>query len=97
MNEVVWIWEKDDYGARLRYKDGPLTATLVTFIPGKVRMVQATCNPSDKLPKLVFKLRAVYNLSKDTYDKNAAYNVMQWILSPPEAQPAKDLAIRGKE
>lgn len=57
----------------------------------------SACNPSDKLPKLTFTLRAVYNFSKDNYDKNAAYNVMKWILSPPEAQAANDLAMRRKK
>jgi hypothetical protein len=116
MNEMVWVCDKQDYLAKLRYKNGPLTvslfsrssptrlykcrcpqATIATFIPGKVRIVQATCNPSDKLPRLTLTLRAIYNLGHDNYNKNSAYDVMKWILTPPEAQLDKELAIRGKK
>ncbi|KAL1957302.1 hypothetical protein VTO42DRAFT_6210 [Malbranchea cinnamomea] len=100
MNEVLWLLEKQEYRARLRYRDGPLTATIVTFIPGKVRVVvrvvQATCTPSQKLPVLRLTLRAIYTMGHDTYNKNTAYEVIQWILSPPEARVAKELAMRGK-
>ncbi|KJF61017.1 uncharacterized protein CIMG_04666 [Coccidioides immitis RS] len=97
LNEMIWICEKQEYRAKLRYKGGLLTATIVTFIPGNVRIIQVTCNPSDKLPKLIFTLRAIYNFGKDNYDKSTAYDVMKWILSPPEAPPAKELAMRGKK
>ncbi|PGG98388.1 hypothetical protein AJ80_09538 [Polytolypa hystricis UAMH7299] len=98
MNEMVWLPEKDRYTAKPIYKEGFLTnpkATVVTFICGKVRIVRATCDPSEKYPMLTFTLRAIYNLGKENYDKEVAFDVLKWILSPPE--PAKELAMGGKE
>ncbi|KAK2810933.1 hypothetical protein FQN50_002524 [Emmonsiellopsis sp. PD_5] len=100
MNEMVWIPKEDDHRARMRYKEGLLTVTTVTFIPRKVRVVQATCRPSDPLPTLSLTLRAIYTLAADTFYKNTAFEVLQWILSPPDAPPpAKELemAIRSKK
>ena len=70
-------------------------ATIVTYVPGKVRLVQANCDPSDEHAKLIFTLRAEYNLNRDNYDKKAAYSVMKWILIPPE--PARGLPVRCKK
>ncbi|KAK2757190.1 hypothetical protein FQN54_004704 [Arachnomyces sp. PD_36] len=100
MNEMVWIPKENNYRARMRYKGGLLTVTTVTFIPGKVRVVQATCRPSDPLPTLTLTLRAIYTLGTDTYNKNTAFEVLQWILSPPDAPPpANELEtpIRSKK
>lgn len=73
----------------------PLKVTVVTFTCAKVRVVQATCDPSEKYPTLAVTLRAIYNLGHDNYDKTVAFDVMKWILTPPE--PAKQLAVRGKK
>lgn len=70
-------------------------ATVVTFICGKVRIVQATCNPSEKYPTLNLTLRAIYNLGAENYDQKVAFDILKWILSPPE--PARELAVRGKK
>ncbi|OJD10851.1 hypothetical protein ACJ73_09676 [Blastomyces percursus] len=50
----------------------PAKATVVTFIYGKVRIVQATCNPSEAHPTLNLMLRAIYSLGRDNYDKKVA-------------------------
>lgn len=72
----------------------PVKATVVTFIYGKVRIVQATCNPSETYPTLSLTLRAICSLGKDNYNKKVAFNVLKWIFCPSE--PAKELAMRGK-
>ncbi|KKZ60868.1 hypothetical protein EMCG_04459 [[Emmonsia] crescens] len=90
---LVYRDETDKYRRTLRYKEGLLTVTVVTFCCKKVRVVQGTCNPSEKHTTLAITLRAVYNLSHDNYDKTAAFDAMKWILTPPE--PAKQLLVRG--
>ncbi|KAK2764380.1 hypothetical protein FQN54_009074 [Arachnomyces sp. PD_36] len=92
MHETVWLPEKNRYNAKLIYKEGLLMATVVTFICAKVRIVQATLNPSERYPTLTFTLKAIYNLGKDNYDKEIAFDVLKWILSPP--RPAKEVAVR---
>lgn len=61
-------------------------ATVVTFTRGKVRIVQATIRPSEKHPTLDLNLRAKYTLTKAGYDKNVAFDVLKWILDPPQAE-----------
>ncbi|KAF3480568.1 uncharacterized protein GIQ15_05915 [Arthroderma uncinatum] len=98
MNEMIWNCETYRYRARPRYKEGILTtvkATVATFICGEVRIVQATLNPSEPYPTLAFTLRAVIKLNKENYSKEAAYEVLKWILCPPEAP--KVLATREKK
>ncbi|KMU92718.1 hypothetical protein CIHG_10504 [Coccidioides immitis H538.4] len=73
----------------------PAKATIVTFVYGKVRIVQATCDPSETNPMFTLTLRAVYDLGKDNYDRKVAFDILKWIFCPPE--PAKELAIRGKQ
>ncbi|KKZ63309.1 hypothetical protein EMCG_00292 [[Emmonsia] crescens] len=68
-------------------------ATIVTFMVGKVRVVQATCDPSNQYPTLTCALRGVYNLSMSCYDKSSVHNIVKWILCPPE--PARGLPLRG--
>ncbi|KAL2388186.1 hypothetical protein RJ035_003510 [Blastomyces gilchristii] len=94
MNEMVWLSEENRYMAKPIYKEGFLAATIVTFIYGKVRIVQATCDPSETNPMLTLTLRAVYDLGKDNYDRKVAFDILKWIFCPPE--PAKELAIRRK-
>ncbi|KKZ61653.1 hypothetical protein EMCG_03838 [[Emmonsia] crescens] len=94
MNEMVWLPEEDRYMPKPIYKEGFLVATIVTFVYGKVRIVQATCNPLEMYPVLTLTLRAIYNLSKDNYDKKVAFDILKWIFCPPK--PAKGLTIRGK-
>ncbi|EGE01021.1 hypothetical protein TEQG_00075 [Trichophyton equinum CBS 127.97] len=86
MNEMVWSSEKNRYTSKPRYKGGLLTATVVTFTRGKVRVVQATIRPSEKHPTLDLNLRAKYTLTKAGYDKNVAFDVLKWILDPPQAE-----------
>ncbi|KMP07296.1 hypothetical protein CIRG_06977 [Coccidioides immitis RMSCC 2394] len=95
MNEMVWLPEENRYMAKLIYKEGFLMATVVTFVHGKVRIIQASCNPSETYPTLTLTLRAIYKLGEDNYDKEVAFDVLKWILSPPE--PAKQLSMRGKK
>ncbi|OAT05244.1 hypothetical protein BDBG_01667 [Blastomyces gilchristii SLH14081] len=93
MNEVRWDPSKSKYTEpELIYSGGPLVmdatltfflATVVTFIPGKVRVVQATCDPSNASTSLTFALRAFYNLSMSCYDKTTAQKVLKWVLCPP--------------
>ncbi|EGC46799.1 conserved hypothetical protein [Histoplasma capsulatum var. duboisii H88] len=94
MNEMVWLPEENRYMPKPIYKEGFLVATIVTFVYGKVRIVQATCDPSERNPTLTLTLRAVYNLGKDNYDKRVAFDILKWIFCPPE--PARELAISGK-
>ncbi|KAK2865469.1 hypothetical protein FQN49_003536 [Arthroderma sp. PD_2] len=95
MNEMIWNPDRERYKARPRYKGGLLTATVVTFICGQVRIVQATLNPSETYPTFSYTLRTMYNLNHDNYDKEAAYDVLKWILSPPDAP--MELAVREKK
>ncbi|EGC46684.1 conserved hypothetical protein [Histoplasma capsulatum var. duboisii H88] len=93
MNEIRWDPSEYKYmEPELIYSGGPLImdttltfllATVVTFIPGKVRVVQATCDPSNASTSLTFVLRAFYNLSMSCYDKTTAQKVLKWILCPP--------------
>ncbi|EEH47677.1 uncharacterized protein PADG_03761 [Paracoccidioides brasiliensis Pb18] len=93
MNEVRWDPSKSKYTEpELIYSGGPLImdatltfflATVVAFIPSKVRVVQATCDPSNASTSLTFALRALYNLSMSCYDKTTAQKVLKWIFCPP--------------
>ncbi|GBF60807.1 hypothetical protein TMEN_3262 [Trichophyton mentagrophytes] len=83
MHDMVWNPRVEKYKPILRYKEGFLTATVVTFIYGQVRVVQASIKPSETYPTITFTLRAIYDLNED-YDKEVAYTVLQWILSPPK-------------
>ncbi|OJD15176.1 hypothetical protein AJ78_04539 [Emergomyces pasteurianus Ep9510] len=82
MNQMVWLPEEHWYMAKPKYKEGSLTATVVTFVKGKVRVVQAACNPSETHPTLTLTLSATYNLGKDNYDKKVAFDILKWIFSP---------------
>ncbi|QVM07123.1 hypothetical protein D8B26_001827 [Coccidioides posadasii str. Silveira] len=87
MNKMVWLPDKDRYTAKPRYQGGLLTATIVTFTHGKVRIVQASIKPSEKHPTLNLILRAIYTLNNANYDKKVAFDVLKWILDPPQAEP----------
>ncbi|KAK2808589.1 hypothetical protein FQN50_004621 [Emmonsiellopsis sp. PD_5] len=77
MNEIPWDYKNHRDGKPvLRYQGGSLTATVVTFLVGKVRVVQATCNPSEKLPTLVFTLRGLYDLSMSCYNKDTVCGIV---------------------
>ncbi|KAM5434762.1 hypothetical protein MferCBS31731_006534 [Microsporum ferrugineum] len=84
MNVMTWDPDRKRYKAKSRYRGGILTATIVTCICAQVRIVQATLNPSEKYPTLTYTLRAIYDLNKKNYDKEAAFTAVQWILSPPD-------------
>ncbi|PGH07908.1 hypothetical protein AJ79_06116 [Helicocarpus griseus UAMH5409] len=90
MNEIPWDYE-DHRGGKpvLRYQGGSLTATVVTFLVGKVRVVQATCNPSEKLPTLTFTLRGLYDLRMSCYNKDTVCEIVKWILCPSDPQPVE--------
>ncbi|OJD12104.1 hypothetical protein AJ78_07253 [Emergomyces pasteurianus Ep9510] len=93
MNEVRWDPRKHEYmQPKLTYRDGPLTATIVTFMVGKVRVVQATCDPSNPYPTLTCTLRGLYNLSMSCYDKSSVHKIVKWILCPPELAGGVPLA-----
>ncbi|KGM92094.1 uncharacterized protein PADG_11624 [Paracoccidioides brasiliensis Pb18] len=77
MNEMVWLPEEDWYMLKLIYKEDFLTATVVTFICGKVRIVQVTCSPSEKYPTLTLTLRAMDSLGENHYDKEVAFDVLK--------------------
>ncbi|KAK2801735.1 hypothetical protein FQN50_007650 [Emmonsiellopsis sp. PD_5] len=88
MNEIPWDCENYRDGKPvLRYQDGSLTATVITFLTSKVRVVQATCNPSKKLPTLTFTLRGLYDLDISCYNKDTAREIVKWILCPAGPQP----------
>ncbi|OJD27701.1 hypothetical protein ACJ73_00911 [Blastomyces percursus] len=96
MNEVRWDPRKHEYmQPKLTYRDGPLTATIVTFMVGKVRVVQATCDPSNPYPTLTCTLRGLYNLSMSCYDKSSVHKIVKWILCPPEL--AGGVPLRGRK
>ncbi|EFR02167.1 hypothetical protein MGYG_05170 [Nannizzia gypsea CBS 118893] len=86
MNEMVWLSDKGRYKGKPRYKGGLLTATMVTFICGKVRIIQATIKPSEKHPTLNVNLRAKYILNNANYDKNVGFDVLKWLCDPPQAE-----------
>ncbi|PGG97181.1 hypothetical protein AJ79_09318 [Helicocarpus griseus UAMH5409] len=96
MNEIRWDLRKHKYmQPRLTYQDGTLTATIVTFMVGKVRVVQATCDPSNRYPTLTCTLRGLYNLSMSCYDKSSVHKIVKWILCPPKL--AWEVPLRGKK
>ncbi|KGQ01671.1 hypothetical protein PAAG_11664 [Paracoccidioides lutzii Pb01] len=70
-------------------------ATVVSFMVGKVRVVQATCDPSNQNPTLPCTLRGSYDLSMSCYNKSSVRDIVKWILCPPEL--AQGLPLRGKE
>lgn len=65
-----------------------LSATIISFNDENVRVVQATCDPSNPLPTLTFSVRALYTLSMSCFDKTALQDVVRWAVCPPD--PAKD-------
>ncbi|WEW61235.1 hypothetical protein PRK78_006725 [Emydomyces testavorans] len=96
MNEVRWDpWKHEYKQPKLTYQGGPLTATIVTFMVGKVRVVQATCDPSNQYPTLTCTLRGLYDLSMSSYDKSSVHKIVKWILCSPE--PARGLSLRGRK
>ncbi|OJD26563.1 hypothetical protein ACJ73_02053 [Blastomyces percursus] len=74
------------------YKGGSLTATIVTTMAGKVRVVQASCNPADEYPTLTYTLHGFWDLSMSTYNKTTAQKVVKWLLCPPD--PAQTIPLR---
>ncbi|PGH29714.1 hypothetical protein GX50_07528 [[Emmonsia] crescens] len=95
MNESRWDCYQERYlKPELKYKGGLLTATIINFMDGKVRVVQATCNPSEEHPILTFTLRGLYELDLFHYDKAIVQKVVKWIMSPPN--PVYTLSLRVK-
>ncbi|EFR04550.1 hypothetical protein MGYG_07555 [Nannizzia gypsea CBS 118893] len=84
MNEMTWNSRIEKYKPTFRYKEGFLMATVMTFMYGKVRVIQASLKPSETYPVLTFTLRGIYDLNAEKYDKEVAYTLIQWILSPPK-------------
>ncbi|KMQ46341.1 hypothetical protein HL42_2983 [Trichophyton rubrum] len=84
LHDMIWNPRVEKYKPILRYKEGFLTATVVTFIHRQVRVVQASIKPSETYPTITFTLRAIYDLNAEKYDQEVAYTVLQWILSPPK-------------
>ncbi|KAK2812010.1 hypothetical protein FQN50_001718 [Emmonsiellopsis sp. PD_5] len=80
---------------RLTYQHGKLTATIITFMIGKVRVVQATCNPSDQNPTMTCTLRGSYDLRMSCYNKSSVHEIVKWILCPPG--PSQGLSLRPKK
>lgn len=71
----------------------------MTFCPSRVRVVQAMCNPADPLTKLTFRLMVDDVLSTENYQKETAYKVLKWILSPPglkQPEEAKNLSAHNE-
>ncbi|PGG95610.1 hypothetical protein AJ80_09930 [Polytolypa hystricis UAMH7299] len=107
MNEVWDSRERKYIQPKLTYQGGPLTvrfcfplfppssATIITFMVGKVRVVQATCDPSNKYPTLTCTLRGQYNLSMSCYNKSSVHEIVKWILCPPEPAQVFPL-LRGR-
>ncbi|KAK2735782.1 hypothetical protein FQN57_001120 [Myotisia sp. PD_48] len=97
-NQMVHMRENDRmnrYDTTFRYPGGVLAATIVTFIIGKVRVVQATCDPSKEQPSLVFTLRALSDFKLSCYDKITAKKIVKWVLCPPN--PPQALSMRSKK
>ncbi|OJD27004.1 hypothetical protein ACJ73_01601 [Blastomyces percursus] len=76
---------------------GHKTATVVTFLPGKVRVVQAICNPSEKFPVLTFTLRGLYDLDMSCYNKDTARGIIKWILCPADPHPVETKTLPLRE
>ncbi|KAK2810621.1 hypothetical protein FQN50_002878 [Emmonsiellopsis sp. PD_5] len=96
MNEIKWDpWGHKFLPAQLTYKDGILTATIVTFLIGKVRVVQASCDPSQEHPEFKIALKGVYDLSLSCYNKAVFHEVVKWLLCPPD--PARELPLRSRK
>ncbi|EFW14782.1 conserved hypothetical protein [Coccidioides posadasii str. Silveira] len=99
MNEMVYLPESQTHGARLRYKDGLLIVSLFSLSfpsPSLLLLFIFYFLSCMSLPKLIFTLRAIYDLSRDNYDKNTVYTVMEWIRSPPRPQSTKLLQSTDK-
>ncbi|KAK2791256.1 hypothetical protein FQN52_004932 [Onygenales sp. PD_12] len=95
MNEIKWDPSGHEFlPAKLTYKDGILTATIVTFLIGKVRVVQASCDPSQEHPELKISLKGVYDLSLSRYNKAMFHEIVKWLLCPPD--PARELPLRSR-
>ncbi|EFW17716.1 hypothetical protein D8B26_004926 [Coccidioides posadasii str. Silveira] len=92
MNKLDWVHSKNKYLPTLTYQDGLSTATMVTFLNGKVRVVQASCDPSQEYPKLNIALRAVHDLKMSCYNKAVFHEIVKWILCPP--YPPRELPLR---
>ncbi|OJD23001.1 hypothetical protein ACJ73_05648 [Blastomyces percursus] len=92
MNRLDYVREKNKYLPILTYQDGLLTATVVTFATGKVRVVQASCDPSQEYPKLNIALRAVHDLKMSCYNKDVLHEIVKWILCSPD--PPRELPLR---
>ncbi|KAK2754055.1 hypothetical protein FQN54_007224 [Arachnomyces sp. PD_36] len=85
MNEIVWLPEEERHVLKVIYKEGTLTATVLTFVHRKVRIVEATFDPSEANPTFTLNLRAVYSLNKEYYDKQIAFDVLKWMFCRPES------------
>ncbi|PGH00378.1 hypothetical protein AJ79_08230 [Helicocarpus griseus UAMH5409] len=95
MNEFRWDCYQERYlKPDLKYKGGPLTPTIVNFMDKKVRVVQATCNPSEEYPTLAFTLRGLYDVDLSHYNKTTVQKVVKWIMCPPN--PVYALSLRVK-
>ncbi|KAK2813750.1 hypothetical protein FQN50_000148 [Emmonsiellopsis sp. PD_5] len=96
MNESRWDCYQERYlKPELKYEGGPLTATIVNFMDSTVRVVQATCNPSEECPTLAFTLRGLYDLDLSHYDKAIVQKVVKWIMSPPNSVYALSLRVKN--
>ncbi|KAK2756181.1 hypothetical protein FQN54_005589 [Arachnomyces sp. PD_36] len=96
MNEIDWDPSERKYSpAKLTYQDGLLTATIVTFLIGKVRVVQASCDPSQEYPELNIALRGVHDLKMSCYNKAVFHEIIKWILCPPD--PPRELPLRSRK
>ncbi|EEH16839.2 hypothetical protein PABG_06926 [Paracoccidioides brasiliensis Pb03] len=96
MNEMVWLPEKGLYMPKPIYKE--------RFLGGHDRDIhlrESTHSPSDlqpigNVPNAHLDTEGyIYNLCKDNYDKEVAFDVLKWIFCPSE--PAGELAMRAKQ
>ncbi|KAK2793690.1 hypothetical protein FQN52_000642 [Onygenales sp. PD_12] len=100
MNVATYEEDTDGFSVKLKDKQGPLAATIVTFCPGKVRVVQAMCNPADPSTKLTFHLMVDEVFSTHDYKRETGHKVLKWILSPPglkQTEKTKKSAVPSKE
>ncbi|KAK4236349.1 hypothetical protein C8A03DRAFT_17003, partial [Achaetomium macrosporum] len=79
------LWGGEFRGRRLRVGNSPVKNTVVSFEDTRVRVIQASYDPSSPTPALVFTLRGSYTLDAGataTCSKDTVWAILWWIVNP---------------
>ncbi|KAL2179615.1 uncharacterized protein P884DRAFT_328121 [Thermothelomyces heterothallicus CBS 202.75] len=79
------LWEDEFKGWRLRVGNSLIKSTVVSFEDTRVRVIQASYDPSSPTPALVVTLRGSYTLDTGaiaTCSKATVWAILWWILNP---------------